>query len=197
METENLKLILQEVSNDCQRSFRTLFDLYYARIYRVAFYHVKSEEIAQEVVMDVFEKLWKYRKKLQEIDHFTNYIYTAVRNQSLNYLKKNKQSTDPIDEHYNSTGLIEYLEPEKIFLGRELARSIEEIVSALPPRCQLIYRMVREEGLKYKDVADTLDISLKAVENQLLIALKRIRQALLTTYQHSAEQKTVFRKDIK
>lgn len=197
METEDLKLILQKVSNDCERSFRTLFDLYYARIFRVAFYHVKSEEIAQEVVMDVFEKLWKYRKKLQEIDHFTNYIYTAVRNQSLNYLKKNKLSTDPIDEHYNSTGLIEYLEPEKIFLGRELARSIEEIVSALPPRCQLIYRMVREEGLKYKDVADTLDISLKAVENQLLIALKRIRQALLTTYQHSTEQKTDSRKDIK
>ena len=69
-------------------------------------------------------------------------------------------------------------EPENLFLGRELAKELEREVNKLPPRCQLIYRMIREDGLKYRQVAEALNISLKAVENQMLIAMKRIRSIL-------------------
>jgi RNA polymerase sigma-70 factor (family 1) len=178
MEEEYLRQIIREIKNDNERAFKKLFDHYYPRFLRVACYHVKHEEIAEEVVMDVFIKLWKYRKKLPEISHFTNYVYTAVKNQSLNYIKKNKVPLDSLEEIGPCT-LVEYLEPEKLFLGRELAKQIEAAVSNLPPRCQLIYRMVREDGMKYKEVAEALDISLKAVENQLLIAMKRVRNVVV------------------
>ena len=178
MEGEYLRQIIREIKNDNERAFKKLFDHYYPRFLRVACYHVKHEEIAEEVVMDVFLKLWKYRKKLPEISHFINYVYTAVKNQSLNYIKKNKVPLDSLEDIGPCT-LVEYLEPEKLFLGRELARQIEAAVSNLPPRCQLIYRMVREDGLKYREVADALDISLKAVENQLLIAMKRVRNVVV------------------
>ena len=87
--------------------------------------------------------------------------------------------------------MVEYVEPEKLFLGRELAKELEKAVSSLPPRCQLIYRMIREDGLKYKEVAETLDISTKAVENQMLIAMKRIR-SVLEVYVKGKPQKRSF-----
>jgi len=186
MDSENLVRIIEEIRSDNERSFKLLFEHYYPRILRVACYHVKNDELAQEVVMDVFTKLWKYRKKLPEIGNFTNYIFTAVKNQSINYIKKNKVLIESLEDHQPSC-LIEYVEPEKLFLGRELAKEIESAVSNLPPRCQLIYRMVREDGLKYKEVADALDISLKAVENQLLIAMKRIRKVVID-YSDNASQ---------
>lgn len=178
MEEDYLRQIIGEIKSDNERSFKQLFDHYYPRFLRVAYYYVKHDEMAEEIVMDVFIKLWKYRKKLPEISHFTNYIYTAVKNQSINYIKKNKIALESLEDMGQSM-LVEYLEPEKLYLGRELAKQIEAAVSNLPPRCQLIYRMVREDGMKYKEVAEALDISLKAVENQLLIAMKRIRNVVV------------------
>lgn len=177
MDREAQKHILERIKNDDESSFRIFFDFYFARFYRIAHYYVKNNESAEEVVMDVFAKFWNNRKKLPEIINFKNYAYSSVKNQALNYIKKNRIDTESLDD-YTSSKMIEYVEPEKLFLGRELAKELEKVVSSLPPRCQLIYRMIREDGLKYKEVAETLDISLKAVENQMLIAMKRIRTVL-------------------
>lgn len=177
MDIEVLKHILKQIKNDDESSFREFFDFYYGRFFRIAHYYVRNNESAEEVVMDVLTKFWNNRKKLPEIVNFNNYAYSSVKNQSLNYLKKKRISTESLDE-YTSSKMIEYSEPEKLFLGRELARELEKVVISLPPRCQLIYRMIREDGLKYRVVADTLNISLKAVENQMLIAIKKIRAGL-------------------
>jgi len=171
------KHLIEEIKNDNESSFRNFFDYYFPRFLRIAHYYVRSNETAEEVVMDVFVKLWKNREKLPEVINFNNYAYTLLKNQALNYLSKNSITIESLDE-YSTSKMIEYIEPEKLFLGKELARELEKSVSALPPRCQLIYRLVREDGLKYKEVAETLNISQKAVENQLLIAMKRIRVVL-------------------
>ncbi len=192
MDNEALKHILEKIRNDDESSFRELFDFYFARFYRIAHYYVKNNESAEEVVMDVFAKFWNGRKKLPEIINFDNYAYSSVKNQALNYLKKNKIDTESLDD-YTSSKMIEYVEPEKLFLGKELAKELEKVVSSLPPRCQLIYRMIREDGLKYKEVAETLDISLKAVENQMLIAMKRIR-SVLEAYVDEKPRKSIFNK---
>ncbi len=190
MEDKLLKKILEEIAIDSEASFRILFDYYYPRFLRIAHYYVRNNETAEEVVMDVFAKLWKNRKKLSGIINFNNYSYTLLKNQSLNYLQKNNINTESLDE-YSTSKMIEYTEPEKLFLGKELAKELEKSVSALPPRCQLIYRMIREDGLKYKEVAETLDISIKAVENQLLIAMKRIR-SVLKVYMESTSKRKQF-----
>ena len=192
MDIESLKHILKRIKNDDELSFRVLFDFYYERFFRIAHYYVKNNENAEEVVMDVFTKFWKSRKKLPEIINFNNYVYSSVKNQSLNYLNKNRIDTESLDD-YTSSKMIEYVEPENLFLGKELAKDLEKVVSSLPPRCQLIYRMIREDGIKYKEVAETLDISLKAVENQMLIAMKRIR-SVLEVYQKEKSQKRILNK---
>ena len=182
MESVDLKGYLIDIKNGKESSFRAFYDYYYPRFYRIAHYYVKKDHLAEEVVLDVFSKLWQNRKKLPEIKNFRNYGFTMVKNQAINYLNRNKVDLHEIDE-YAESKMIEYVEPEKIYLGRELARELEKAICKLPPKCQLIFRMVREDGLKYKEVAETLDISLKAVENQLSIAMKRIKPVLETYVQ--------------
>ena len=177
MKAERLKRTLDGIRNGDELSFREFIDFYYERFFRIAHYYVRNNENAEEVVMDVFSRFWYRRKKLPEILNFKNYAYSSVKNRSLNYLAKNRISTESLNE-YTTCNMIEYVEPENLFLGRELARELEREVSNLPPRCQLIYRMIREDGLKYREVAEALNISLKAVENQMLIAMKRIRTIL-------------------
>ena len=174
MDIDALSHILNNIKNGDESSFRELFDIYYERLFRIAHYYVKNNENSEEIVMDVFANFWKRRKKLPEIMNFKNYAYSSVKNQSLNFIKKNRIDTESLDE-YTVSRMIEYVEPENLFLGKELAKKLEKTVSNLPPRCQLIYRMIREDGLKYKEVAETLDVSLKAIDNQMLIAMKRMR----------------------
>ena len=97
-----------------------------------------------------------------------------VKNQSLKYIRKRKIDLSSMDD-YTMSNMIDYIEPEKLFIGKELAIELELVVRTLPARCQIIYRLVREDGLKYKNVAEILSISQKGVENQMLIAAKRIR----------------------
>ena len=195
MDIVALKHILKRIKNDDESSFGDFFDFYYERFFRIAHFYVKNNENAEEVIMDVFTKFWNNRKKLPEIINFNNYAYSAVKNQSLNYLKRNRIDTESLDD-YTSSKMIEYVEPEKLFLGRELAKELERVVCSLPPRCQLIYRMIREDGLKYKEVAETLDISLKSVENQMLIAMKRIRSVLETYAKEKPQKRSIFNLDI-
>jgi len=191
MDAEDLKRILEGIRDGQESSFREFFNGYYERFFRIAHYYVRNNENAQEVVMDVFAKFWKRRKKLPEIKNFKNYTYSSVKNHSLNYIQKNKIELESLDE-YTSSKMIEYVEPENLFLGKELAKELEKTVSSLPPRCQLIYRMIREDGLKYKEVASTLNISDKAVENQMLIAMKRIR-LILEVYNSNKLKKRNYR----
>ena len=177
MNTEVLEHILTRIKNGDESSFRHFFDFYYERFFRVAHYYVRNHEIAEEVVMDVFARFWKRRNRLLEIKDFKNYAYSSVKNQCINLLNRKRIDTESLAEYSPST-MVEFVEPESLFLGKELAKELEDAVSSLPPRCQLIFRMIREDGLKYQEVAETLDVSLKAVENQMLIAMKRLSLAL-------------------
>ena len=174
MDSNDLKNLVEEIKNGNELSFRKFFDYFYPRFLRIAFYYIHEHETAEELVMDVFVKLWKNRQKLPEILNFNNYAYTAVKNQALKYIHKKKLNIKSLD-NLTSSKMIEYIEPEMLFIGKELAIELEKTVQLLPPRCQITYRMVREDGLKYKEVAEILNISQKAIENQMLIAAKRIR----------------------
>lgn len=191
MDIELRTQILNNIKKGDEASFRTFFDFYYSRFFRVAHFYLKNNENAEEVVMDVFAMFWKKRDKNPEISNFNSYAYSTVKNHSLNFIKRKRIDTKAMDE-YSVSKMIEYVEPEKLYLGRELAKELEREISALPPRCQLIYRMIREDGLKYKVVARTLGISIKAIENQMLIAMKRIRKVL-----ENYENEIILRKTIR
>lgn len=107
------------------------------------------------------------------------YLYVAARNTAINYSKKlsGRQDCDFID-----FGDVEIAtadpDPEQIFISSEMRRRIDEVIQKLPPKCKLIFKLAKEDRLKYREIADILKISIKTIDNQLAIALKKISEAI-------------------
>jgi RNA polymerase sigma-70 factor (family 1) len=168
--------ILTDIAAGDQRAFRQLFDHYAERLTAFAFSIVKSREAAMEVVDEIFVKLWKQRSKAAAIHHIRTYLYTAAKNASLNYLsaKANRQVTEPFD--FIDIQLQDDRDPEQQLITSELFSKIRSAVEELPPRCKMIFKLVREDGLRYREVADILNLSINTVDAQMVIAVKRISE---------------------
>ncbi|MEQ9437407.1 MAG: RNA polymerase sigma-70 factor [Cyclobacteriaceae bacterium] len=179
--------------HDCKTSFRLIFDTNYAKLYRMALYWIKSEELAEEVVSDVFVKLWKNRKQLSEIHSLDDYLFIAVKRQSLNYLSKIQkyQGHENTDHLINLTATSD-TQPDQRYLQQELQEIVGKAIEQLPARCRLIFQLVRIDGMKYQQVADQLEISPKTVENQLLKATLIVRESIRGYAQHTDMQQYVY-----
>jgi RNA polymerase sigma-70 factor (ECF subfamily) len=162
---------------DDQHAFKELFDIYFDKIFKVALSIIKDSDLAEEIAEDVFFNFWQMRRRYPEIRSVDNYLFISAKNLSLHYLKKNKGflkiTSDII--HEKTT---EAHDPEKVFLTGELEDYLDRAVEKLPPKCKEIFKLVRLRGLKYKEVAKLLEISVKTVENQIAIALKKLHAEL-------------------
>ncbi|QJB32045.1 RNA polymerase sigma-70 factor [Chitinophaga oryzae] len=160
---------------DDQSAFRTLFDGFYLRLVRFAADLAGTREAAEEIVSDVFVQLWKNRRQTAGVIRLKTYLYTAVRHRSYNYIRDHQQhrwlGLDSIEEPAEAVQLpsLEW---------KELQQQLDKAVDRLSPQCRTVFRMVREEGFKYKEVAAILDISPRTVETQLVRAVARLRETL-------------------
>ena len=184
MDSDVIRRLTHLMGVDDVKAFRQFFDLLYPRFYRLAFYYLRSDALSEEVVSDVFMKIWNNRKKVSQVEHLGFYFFKAIKNQSLTYLKRETRQQFDEGESLNSFRL-DHAEPENLLIAKELARAVEQGIAKLPPKCQMIFRLVREDGMSYKDVADLMDISAKTVENQMTIALKRLKLAIDELYPNS------------
>ena len=170
----DLKILLSDIaSKNDQGAFRQLFDYYFPRLTRFAGSFLLSESIAEEAVADVFVKLWRNRQHIPEIQNIDIYLYKSVRNQCLSYIKKRKLDTIQLSESHENS--FEWVNPESSLIQQELIDTLENIICSLPTSCQLVFRMVRDEGLKYEEAANILGLSKSTVKNHMNSALKKIR----------------------
>ncbi len=169
------ELLLHRIATaDDRRAFEQFFSRYYARLLKFSLAYMKSRELAEEVVSDVFLKLWQKRTGLPEIKSLDSYLYISVKNQSLNYLQKSgNQPTTSLDE-VSAFHTVENCTPERTLLASELQAEIFRAVERLPPQCKIIFKLIREDGLKYKEVSEIMGISVKTIEVQIGIAIKKI-----------------------
>ncbi len=182
----DIALLIERIAKqDDRNAFRSFFDAYYQKMFRWAVYYVKTEQGAEEVVSDVFIRIWKNRQGLAEVLQLDSYLFTAIKRQSFNFIQQNNkrlyiENLDAIEnisyEHHS--------DPEYEYLQQELDALIKTVVEKLPPRCRLIFQMVRLDGMKYKEVAELLHISIKTVENQLLKATLILRENVQSYQQH-------------
>lgn len=179
MESNYLQSLLSKYCERDEGAFDELFNLIYPKLIQIALAYLPGIVAAQEVVSDVFFKLLKNPQTMKKIKNIDSYLFMAVRNQSLNYLKKNRNLnfTDILDQTKDYI-VGNQKNPEDSFLSNELFNLVKKEINNLPPKRKAIFMLVKEEGKKYREVAEIFDISIKTVELQMSLALKSIRKAV-------------------
>lgn len=178
-EQEVRRYLRQMKDEDSQRAFREFYDLTYDRLFRIAYYYVKHDEWAQEIVLDVFMRLWNQRARLPEVNNIEDYCFILTKNASLNYLEKENrhaalsagQLPEPSDQADS---------PEETLISEELFARYVKALDCLPERCREVFVRIREEKQSYAQVAEELNISVKTVDAQLQKATTRLKEMLLS-----------------
>ena len=166
------------------KAYSQLYEIFSDGLQRFSYSLVRSREVAEEIVSDVFIKLWQIRSRLMDIENLKVYLFTIAKNFSLNYLSRNYTSMVISLETLDIEPMIELHNPADLCISSDLVAQIRKLIRQLPPQCRLIFQLVKEEGLQYKEVAAILDISPLTVRNQLAIAVKKIGETL-PAYLHS------------
>ncbi|HMR84205.1 MAG TPA: RNA polymerase sigma-70 factor [Niabella sp.] len=171
--------LLEQIDNSNEAAFARLYAMYARRLIVFSSSILHSREMAEEVVEDVFVKIWNKRGTLAGIENISVYLYTAIKNQSLSRLsdKAHKLMTAPFDDLNPVVEAINQ-DPYSIFITSEMLNRVNDAVETLPPRCKMIFKLIREDGLRYKEVAAILNISVNTIDAQMAIAVKRICEAL-------------------
>lgn len=156
---------------------KALFEAYHAQLCQVSYRIVQDPEEAKDVVQEVFIKLWKNRQALQLHTSLLAYLRRAVVNTSLNWLEKQKRFTpNALEKAEAQLPLTNQV--EQGHTAGELAQLAEQAIQQLPPRTKAIFTLIRHEEMSYKEVAKALEISTKAVEKEMMKALRLLREAL-------------------
>ena len=159
-------------------AFEQVFKTHYKNLYAYALTMLKNEADAEEMVQQVFFKLWERSENLSFSSSIPAYLYRAVHNESLNFLKHQKvKAGHQMHVAYSMKNTSEQAHGK--LTGKELEQKFREALNELPEQCRTVFQLSRFEDLKYKDIAEKLDISVKTVENHMVKALKILRTKLV------------------
>ncbi|NLR59136.1 RNA polymerase sigma-70 factor [Chitinophaga polysaccharea] len=164
--------------HDDQLAFKALYQQQVFRLYQFAFAFVKQRQPAEEIVNDVFVKLWEKRHQLDKIGQIRVYLYVAVKNAALNQLRRSSIFTETDLDSLHVQHFRLEADTEQLLLTHELQQAIASAVEQLPPKCKMIFKLVKQDELSYKEVAGILGISPKTVDAQLAIAVKKLAARL-------------------
>lgn len=173
--------LLQKLKEDDIAALEVIFNKYYTSLCRYLTLIFKNQIIVEHIVQDLFLYIWENRKKIEINTSLSSYLYTAARYKALNKIRDNKKFFNSYTE-FENLHLEENKNPDKIIEIQELQNLIDKAIETLPPRCQQIFKLSKEENLTYEEIANLMGISIKTVENQMNIALKKLRKFLRPFY---------------
>lgn len=169
--------LIESLVNNDRKAFEYIFRYYYTDLCRFTLKYVRDEIVAEEIVQEVFINIWERRSSIKINTSLKAYLFTAVRNRSFNYIKlqlpKEQLKTD-----VDSIGFIDENTREDELIMEDLHQYVREAIDTLPTKCKAIFLLSRNSGLTYKEIAEELEISVKTVENQVGLALKKLREQL-------------------
>jgi RNA polymerase sigma-70 factor (ECF subfamily) len=168
---------MKQLSFKDKESFELLFRQYYQMLCSYAYRFVNDADTAEEIVQDLFYKIWEKRSEIEINTSEKSYLYSAVHNRCLKFIEHRN-----VESRYKSYYLMHGSEidnaPQQNSNVNELQNIIDQTLDTLPERCGRIFRLNRFEGLKYQEIADKLAISIKTVEANMGKALKILRKNL-------------------
>lgn len=177
---QGMDLLFQRVTRGEYRAFEMIFNQNYRSLCSYANRLVMNHQLAEEIVDDVFFNLWIHREEIQITISFQAYLVTCVRNRSLDFLRKSRhESNKSISELTETLPCRQSIAIETMILD-ELHQRIHTAVLILPKQCRIIFQMSRDQNLKYKDIAQKLNISVKTVDTQIGRALKHLRKVIFS-----------------
>ncbi|MCE5347205.1 MAG: RNA polymerase sigma-70 factor [Bacteroidales bacterium] len=165
--------LIQEIKADNMFAFDTLYKNYSKKLYKFAYSILKSQEESENIVQEVFLKLWESRNRIEKDSSVKSYLFSIAYNSTITVIRKKAKDTQFI-EYLKSLQEV-YEEPDLEYEYKELTEKLHDIVYQLPERQKEVYVLHQEMGLTYKDIAEKLHISVNTVENHMSRALKTIR----------------------
>ena len=163
---------------DLYRQFQVVFRTYYNLLCNYAFTFTKDADASEDLVQDLFIKIWEQRRGLLKEASIRYYLFTAVRNNCITWLRREKLSATIQLTGYETMAVTMDYREEMAGEERDRKFLLEQAIAQLPPKCKEIFLLSRFGKLSYKEIATNLDISPKTVENQLGKALKLLRAFL-------------------
>lgn len=157
-----------------EKAFSLLFEGYYAGLSFFAMKYLNDLDLGRSLVQQVFIDLWQNRQKIEVKKSVKSYLFQTVRNRCIDYLRKAKTVVEVSELHAD----MEEVPFHDLVEEAELNERINSAVSQLPEKCREVFLLCRFEGLKYAEIARELNISIKTVEMQMGIALKKLRENL-------------------
>jgi RNA polymerase sigma-70 factor, ECF subfamily len=158
--------------------FEKVFKSHFKSLHAYACTLLDNEAVAEEMVQQVFYKLWERKEQVTVHTSLKAYLYRAVHNESMNYLKHLKVRATHQTHVMQQQGHQQERNAAEKLAGKELEAKIRQALNELPEQCRTIFQLSRFEELKYREIADQLDLSVKTVENQMGKALKLLRLKL-------------------
>lgn len=170
------KELLALISEGNEAAFKKLYELYRVRFYAVVYKMTGSDEVAEDIVQDIFLKIWKKRASLVDIENPSSYFFTAVYRRVYQYyrkvaLEKKFHRLQQVEENAGNT-------TAETVLVRESRQLLSKAVAQLPPQQQMVYKLSKEAGYSREDIAEHLNISPNTVKNHLARAMKFVQAYL-------------------
>ncbi|MEM8927745.1 MAG: RNA polymerase sigma-70 factor [Bacteroidota bacterium] len=172
----NDKVLWQSVKHDDHQAFRMLFMSYYKPLCLYVLQFTRDLAIAEDIVQEVFVKLWERRKVLNISGSVRNYLFKAVYHSYIDEFRKNHKKNTLLDELTHEALISSY--EEEVMERHAKLEEVCQLMEELPKQCKRIVLMSKKEGYKNREIAERLGISIKTVEAQLRIAFQKIRKGL-------------------
>lgn len=180
MNTQTDLQLFSKLQRNDENAFSELFHRYYSGLCAFVFRYLRDEAITEELVQEVFVRMWEKRNELNIKTSVKSYLFRSVKNEMIN-----RQQHEKVEQKYRK--LIQQdeneLSAEQVLPEVDLMKKIEASIEALPPKRKEIFKLSREKGMSYREIAELLDISVKTVEAQMGQALKQLREDL-KDYRH-------------
>lgn len=170
-------ILVNRLRNGDESALTELYNQFWQLLFMSSYNVIKDKELCEDIIQDIFMNIWHNREKLEIHISLKGYMYACARYQVFNHLKKNKDKIhielfDDLEKRFQHTT------PETEMMHDELVQQINLIIATLPEKCQLVYKLSREEQLSHKEIAERLHISTKTVENHITKALQTIRLSM-------------------
>ena len=170
--------------------FDRVYREHFGRLYAFASSLIKCEELAKDVISDVFVNLWNSRIDFNKVRDIEAYLFIAVKNQALQVLSKSPHRLGDNDIE-KTLRKIDMSDPERVLIEKELLNDLESAIKSLPDQCQLVFALAREKNMTYQQISDELGIAPATVKSHMIKAIANIREYISDKYSDAPHREAV------